>query len=533
MSGHLVKKAYLKTKYTSAQVKILRQCSQDPIFFIEHFCKLIDGKTGKEILFKLFPYQLELIESVRDCKNTIALFGRQMGKTETLVSYMIWYAMFKPNQNVLIAAHKFEHVSEIMKRLKQVYEGLPHWLKAGVLKDGYNARSIKFDNGSVIQGVATSGNAGRGKAINLLYVDEMAFISPGIAKEFWASIQPTLAATRGKCVITSTPSSDDDEFAQIWHGAINTTDEFGNTIPNDLGRNGFRGIFAKWNQRPDRDESFKEEQLAAIGEERWRREHECEFISFDETLINPIFLNEEISKGLMEPVYTTGTVRWYAPVKANKTYVVALDPSIGSGGDPAAIQIFQMPEFTQVGEWRHNKTPIPGQIRILMGILQFIYNEMGSQAEQMQEPDVYWTVENNTIGEAALIVINETGEDNFPGTMLTESKRNRNSKAYRRGFNTTNKKKVEACSRLKSLIESRKITIHSKALIRELKFFVAKGVGYEAKMGETDDLVMATLLVIRMVQELVQWDDSIMESVSEGISDFDGEILEPMPTLIL
>ena len=58
---------------------------------------------------------------------------------------------------------------------------------------------------------------------------------------------PTLA-TGGKCIVTSTPNSDDDTFAQIWHQAVKTVDEYGNT--SDVGVNGFKGYLAKWDPTP-------------------------------------------------------------------------------------------------------------------------------------------------------------------------------------------------------------------------------------------------------------------------------------------
>ena len=67
--------------------------------------------------------------------------------------------------------------------------------------------------------------------------DEFAFVRNTIAKEFWTSISPTLA-TGGKCIITSTPNSDEDQFATIWKGANKCVDEFGNTT--EVGVNGFK-----------------------------------------------------------------------------------------------------------------------------------------------------------------------------------------------------------------------------------------------------------------------------------------------------
>ena len=80
-----------------------------------------------------------------------------------------------------------------------------------------------------------------------------------------------------------------------------------------------------------------------------------EFIAFDETLIDSIRLTE--LKG-EDPYKKTGQVRWYDTVKDKNTYVVSLDPSLGTGGDPSAIQVFTLPGMTQVAEWQHNKTPV-------------------------------------------------------------------------------------------------------------------------------------------------------------------------------
>ena len=88
-------------------------------------------------------------------------------------------------------------------------------------------------------------------SISLLYLDEFAFVRPSIAEQFWTSIAPTLA-TGGKAIITSTPNSDDDQFASIWREANKRMDEYGNE--RDIGRNGFHGFLARWDRHPDRGE---------------------------------------------------------------------------------------------------------------------------------------------------------------------------------------------------------------------------------------------------------------------------------------
>ena len=242
----------------------------------------------------------------------------------------------------------------------------------------------------------------------------------------------------------------------------------------------------------------------------------CEFIINDETLIAPTKLIELYG---IEPMYRTGQVRWYQKPKPDRMYVVALDPSLGTGGDPSAIQIFEANTTEQIGEWRHNRTPIPEQIRILADICKHI-NEVVKDPQK-----VYYSIENNTIGEAALISIAEYGEENIEGYFLSDPNGGGAGRRYRKGFNTSNKPKLAACNKFKTLIESGRMKIRSVPLISELKTFVAQGVSYAAKPGETDDLVMASLLAVRMMQ-LLQTYHTEMDSQMRDHGDV---IIAPMP----
>ena len=245
----------------------------------------------------------------------------------------------------------------------------------------------------------------------------------------------------------------------------------------------------------------------------------CEFIIWDETLINPSYLVE--LQGV-EPIERQGQVRWYKRPDPSKTYLVALDPSLGTGGDPSAIQVFELPTFIQVAEWQNNRTPVQQQIGILSEITKYL-------AETVPVNNIYYSLENNTLGEAALVSVAEIGEENIRGTFLSEPARVGTGRRYRKGFNTTNKPKITACAKLKSLIESKRMTIYSRPLISELKTFVANGSSYAAKPGETDDLVMSVVLVIRMAQLLQSYDANLDIAMKDALDDF----IEPMPFIML
>ena len=143
---------------------------------------------------------------------------------------------------------------------------------------------------------------------------------------------------------------------------------------------------------------------------------------------------------------------------------------------------------------------------------------------------IYWSVENNSIGEAALIVINDFGEENIPGLFVSEPIRKGHVRKFRKGFNTTHGTKVSACARLKTMLESDKMKVHSGPLITELKGFIAAGSSFKAKPGETDDLISAVLLIIRMMTVLKDWDPRIYNTFTtvEEAEDYEA----PMPIFI-
>ena len=521
LDGVLIKKAHKQTSYTELQVESLLKCSADNgyHYFCENFFYIQHPVKGK-LLFEPFAYQTRLLDAYHFHRFNVNLLPRQMGKTTCAAGYLLWYAMFHPDQTILISAHKYTGSQEIMQRIRYGYELCPDHIRCGVTN--YNKGSIEFDNGSRIVSTTTTENTGRGMSISLLYCDEFAFVPPNIAAEFWTSISPTLA-TGGKCIITSTPNSDEDTFAMIWKEANKKFDEYGNE--REVGVNGFFPFTCKWDEHPDRDDAWATEERGRIGEERFRREYNCEFLVYDETLINSIFLAGMEGS---TPLLNMGQIRWYKQPHKDHIYAVALDPSLGTGGNNAAIEIFELPSFIQVGEWQHNLTPISQQVRVMKDILKYILECIGEDNVN----NIYWSIENNNIGEAGLICIRDLGEESFPGLFVSEPIRKGHIRKFRKGFNTTHKTKISACARLKYLIESSKMKINSKPLISELKNFVAQGITFKGKLEEQDDLVAACLLIVRMSQILADWDSRVFDTYSTNDQWEEEDFEPPMPIFI-
>jgi phage terminase large subunit-like protein len=162
----LVKRPNQKLVLTPHQETEFLRCAIDPVYFINNYCYIRHATKGK-IPFKLFDYQRDLVMCYWKNRQVIAMCSRQLGKSETAASFMLWFATFQRDVSVLIAANNFRAATEIMDRIKFTYEELPDWLKAGVVT--YNVQKIVFDNGSKIESATTTPSTGRGKSISLLY----------------------------------------------------------------------------------------------------------------------------------------------------------------------------------------------------------------------------------------------------------------------------------------------------------------------------------------------------------------------------
>jgi phage terminase large subunit-like protein len=189
--GGKVKPSGYKQEYSLDQAREIARCTKDPIYFIEKYVMLKHPKHGA-MPFILYDFQRRLIETYMGNRFNIAMLSRQCGKTQTAAAYLLWWAIFKDNQYILVASKDQGGADEIMERLWYAYEELPWFLKPGVKKNDVKTKS--FDNGSKVVTIATTKSSGRGRSVSLLYLDEFAFVPPGVANEFWASIWPTLSS---------------------------------------------------------------------------------------------------------------------------------------------------------------------------------------------------------------------------------------------------------------------------------------------------------------------------------------------------
>ncbi len=477
-------------EYTPERMQELKRCKEDPIYFLKTYV-VIQHPTKGPVPFKLFKYQEKFIDIIHNNKNTIALFPRQMGKTTCAAMYILWLAIFYKTKKCVIASKNLKHATEIMSRIKYAYEELPGWLKSAC--KFYNRTSIEFMNGSVIKCEATSENTGRGDSPSILLVDECAFLPRRIQEAMWASLQPALS-TGGKFIITSTPNGDDDLFANLWRSSISE-------------QNNFTPYQVYWNEHPERGPEYLREMTQNLGELIVRQEVHCEFLSSESLLIDSIKMSKIITQ---EPLWSMNACKFWVPENEiggrGKTYMVFLDPSTGGGADFSSIEVFEFPSLKQVAELRMNDL-VPA---IIYGRLKWILTFLTRKVNG-HSATVYWSFERNSIGEAISALYWADENPIEPAELVSDH-------ATKYGVYTSGTTKIQFCLMLKRMVEKvNGLDIKSKSLLSELKHFASSGASYAAKPGMTDDCVMASVGIMRLISYIAGSDQDAFNMVNEYI----------------
>lgn len=249
----------------------LARCSKDPVYFIENYFRM-EHPTRGIINFELYDYQKDLIELYAFSDKVISKLPRQSGKTMCAAGVLLWKAIFQDNFNIMIGSCNTTCAKEILNRIHLACINLPHFFGANI--KSFNKSQIEFENNSTIFAYSLTGRSARGQTLSAVYLDEFAFVEPHVAEQAWLSILPTLVHG-GKCIVTSTPMFENDPFDKIWKSA---TDVVSGDKEKCIGVNGFKTFSISWKDIPriKSNKQFEQEMREALGDERWKREYECE-----------------------------------------------------------------------------------------------------------------------------------------------------------------------------------------------------------------------------------------------------------------
>ena len=465
----LLKRTNQNIEWTPELVSEYIKCSKDPIYFTETYMKIINIDRGL-VSFKLYDYQKEMIKSFADNRFNIVATARQAGKSTVTCAFILWYTIFHPEKTVALLANKGETAREILQRIQLAYQYLPAWLQQGVKE--FRAGAIVFENNSRVIAAATSSDAIRGYSINLLFIDEAAFIENW--DTFFTSVYPTISSGKeSKIILVSTPNGL-NHFYAIWQNAIEK-------------RNNYQPIKVSYERVPGRDEKWKTDTLSSMNfnTEKFEQEYCVEFMGSSGTLIAGWKLKELVHQ---TPLNSKDGLSVYCnPIKDHK-YAIVVDVSEGRSLDYSAFQVIdvtQMP-YQQACVYRNNMiTPLDyGEIVHKVAIN---YNKAPV------------LVEVNNMGAQVSHSLHYDFE--YDNILFTENN-GRNGKKVSSGYGTgidmgvrtTVPVKANGCSLLKLLIEQNQLIINDFHTIEELSRFSRKGKSYEAEEGAHDDLVMSLVL---------------------------------------
>jgi len=445
-------------QYTQYEVNEFIKCGQDPSYFAKHYCKVINLDQGL-IPFDLYPYQEKMFDHFNDNRFSVILACRQSGKSISSVAYLLWFGIFHPDQTIAVLANKGAIAQEMIGRITLMLENLPFFLQPGC--KALNKRSIEFSNNSRIVSAATSGSSIRGMSVNLLYLDEFAFVED--AATFYTSTYPVIASGKNtKVIITSTANGIGNQYHKIWEGAVQ-------------GVNEYKPFRVDWWDVPGRDEKWKQETINNTSQLQFDQEFGNTFFGTGDTLIDGQTLLGLRSKPPIETREENCLNIYEAPIE-NHFYMMTVDVSKGVGGDYSTFNIIDtsVRPFKQVCVYRNNKIS-PILFPNIIHKYAVAYN------------NAYVIIENNDQGG---IVCNGLYYELEYEDMHLESA----IKSNGLGIMMNKKVKRLGCSGIKDLLENNKLDIVDQQTILEISTFIAKGQSYEASDGNHDDLMMNLVL---------------------------------------
>jgi len=472
-----LKKANTPIQFSAKQIEEFLKCKNDPLYFTQKYVKIVSLDEGL-VPFKPYKFQEKLIKRFHKNRFNICKMPRQTGKSTTVVSYLLHYAVFNDSVNIGILANKAATARELLGRLQTAYENLPKWMQQGVLV--WNRGSLELENGSKILAASTSASAVRGMSFNILFLDEFAFVPNHIADSFFASVYPTITSgKKTKVIIVSTPHGM-NHFYRLWHDA-------------ERGKNEYAPTDVHWSEVPGRNAKWKKQTISNTSEQQFKIEFECEFLGSIDTLIAPSKLKSLVYDN---PIQQNAGLDVYLTPEKDHDYLMTVDVARGVGEDYSAFVLTDITEFPHkvVAKYRNN------------------------EIKPMLFPNIIYEVAMNYNKSFILCEVNDIGDQiasilNFDmeyENLLMCSMRGRAGQIVGQGFSgkktqlgvkmSKTVKKVGSLN-LKTMIEEDKLIFKDYNIISELTTFISKSNTIEAEEGCNDDLAMCLVIYAWLVAQ--------------------------------
>ncbi len=476
-----IKKPKQLKKLANKYVTEFFKCKNDFEYFCSNYIYL--ELPGKDVLFKPYKKQIELVDSIEIYKYMLVLKSRQIGISSITQAYAAWLVVFYDNAVIGIISKDGTEATDFARIVRGFIDKLPNWIKppGGINGRGFakrTERSFILNNGSKVYASPVNPKAPektlRGKAITFLIIDEAAFVD--YVSDAWTSIVPALSTNQLQAKKNNVP------YGTIILSTPNKTvgkgkwyfERYSKAISND---DIFKPFIIHWKMIPElaNDPDWYNTQCALFDYDQRRiaQELELKFLPTEGSFfeINTV---EDLQNSHIEPreiikLYN-GEIWKFAKPDKDRYYIIGVDTASEYGDDKSAITVFDYETLEQVWEYQ-------GKCRVLDFIKVVII--------AATECPGLIVVESNSYGNQ---VVEHINAGNF-STMLYKEKRG--DRLYP-GLSNNAKTRPLMIDALYSYISQYPDSVKSQRLALELTGLITSKVGkVEAETGCRDDLALA------------------------------------------
>lgn len=494
--------------------------------WISTFIKIAD-KSGNIVPFCPTDEQKYLIDNLEHMN--IINKSRQLGISVITVAMSIRECVIHPNSCCVLISHNQSSTNAIFDKLKQQFFSLPEWIRPKLLTN--NRQALTFANGSSIT-CMTAGNkdCGRGSTINsVCHLSEFAF---------WKNQETQLksimqAVSSSATVIIESTSNGFNPYSELFLQARNGENDFkpfffnwinGKSLFLDQYEQSKKLYLASHNNVMLTEDGYddEEKELAKLGmtpeQAIWRRgkitisgldgfhqefpstpqesfvatgssvfdsKRVCSMLSaIVEKNIKPKSLNQIVGIPQLLRQYVPKSLSiWEIPKSAMK-YYIGVDVSEGLGGKRDYSTMFVMDSNgKQVAEFKNNSVK-PYVFADLVECMGLWYNKALLTVEKASGG--HSVIERLRYEKHYMNMTKYKTYDEFKRTV------------WNVGFETTQKSKSIAINDAREWFDKGMVDINSRALLEEMKVFVAKDNGsMNAVSGSHDDLISSFWLCIQ------------------------------------
>ena len=534
-----IKPFHTKINLSDIHIQEIKKCSEDIDYFKNNY---VQFRTKSGIGFPDHrEYQEKFIHSLNDENDQyLVVFPRQAGKSATTAVWLTWLFLFKEQINIGICANRGSTATDFLANVKNIFSLLPIWFQQGIKV--WNVKRIEGENGTRILTDATSGDSFRGSTMNVVVVDEAAYVAATKWESFVDSVLPSQSSLAWKkTIFISTPNGLNHFYSMVKDSKkrkvienvqeseiaeIKKKETVLDTVKNKYGTfdvqidkpsNDMELITVDWRKVPRYDrkgnlidpETFKQQVIDRDGLQFFLQAYACEFLGSSHTLISGDVLKEIESVKPKDRIFVQGTeefVKIYEEPLENHKYILSVDPA-KDGRDYFALHMIDVTKFPF-------KQVASGRLQIDYLLMpNFLYDFANSYNT------AFTIIENN---EGAGQSIADTLKRDFEYENLYYDRTGNKFKTYP-GFRTTPKSRAQLLETLKLLIENKKLEICDSDTILELQRFILVKKKFQAEEGFHDDLVMSLAIAFCLFNDIQNFEDfkEVTKSIySESDTDF-------------